>query len=69
MVTPRTLHVNIGYLFRNERARLKNSLSLEKIKSFPALLGFFIGAIFIILHWFVQQVSLAPKKLLHSIYK
>jgi predicted permease len=69
MVTPRTLHVNIAYLFRNERARLKNSLSLEKINSFPALIGFFIGAIFIILHWFVQQVSLAPKKLLHSIYK
>jgi hypothetical protein len=69
MVSSRLFQIEISSFLKNERTKLVNVLGIDKIKSFPAFIGFTLGAVFIIAHWFLQSLFLVPWKVIKTVLK
>ncbi len=67
MVSPNLIPLEVGSLLKSESLKLLNILGIDKINSIPVLIGFTLGAIFIIIHWFLQQVFLLPKSIVKKL--
>ncbi len=67
MVSPNLIPFEFSSFLKSESSKLSNSLGIDKINTIPALIGFTLGGIFIIIHWLLQQVFLLPKRIIRSI--
>ncbi len=57
-----------GFSFlKSESLKFLNNLGIEKINSIPALIGFALGGVFIIIHWLLQQVVLFPRSVVKKL--